>query len=229
MDCEEESQIIFDELNSLDDITSNNSTTLLIEDIVDLMAENNSRPEEVAQINEPKFLLRDVTVQMGIKNRMLLPEYYCKSEQFETTKNNSTNAISTIYILIFNTKTRYSGYQIIGWTDDGFQSSINFTFQRKQAIFVSQIEDDKCVLEIYQNSKLLKQFVGITPNEVWKLFGQLQKFRGTQLFGLKDHNIQTLIRQIHIPACQIKNWADIAIMTPIYNYYIKHHTLANIE
>ncbi|CAG8801301.1 17773_t:CDS:1, partial [Gigaspora rosea] len=41
-----ESQIIFDELNSLDDITSNNSTTLLIEDIVDLMAENNSRPEE---------------------------------------------------------------------------------------------------------------------------------------------------------------------------------------
>ncbi|CAG8712125.1 7371_t:CDS:2, partial [Gigaspora rosea] len=46
-----ESQLRFDELSSLDDITSDNSTTLLIEDIVDLTAENNSRPEEVAQVN----------------------------------------------------------------------------------------------------------------------------------------------------------------------------------
>ncbi|CAG8849134.1 40603_t:CDS:2, partial [Gigaspora margarita] len=114
-------------------------------------------------LKECNFIL---TVQTGTKNRILLPEYHCKSEQFETTKNNPTNAISTIYALIFNTKMRYSCYQVMGWTDDkweyartGFQSLINFTFQRRQAIFVSQIEDDKYILEIYQNSKLLKQFV----------------------------------------------------------------------
>ncbi|CAG8733340.1 19769_t:CDS:1, partial [Cetraspora pellucida] len=41
MDCEEENQIRFNETNLLDDITFNNSTTLLIEDIIDLTAENN--------------------------------------------------------------------------------------------------------------------------------------------------------------------------------------------
>ncbi|CAG8796138.1 24902_t:CDS:2 [Gigaspora margarita] len=50
MDYKEESQIRFDVPNSLDDITSDNSTTLLIEDIVDLMAKNNSRPVEVTQV-----------------------------------------------------------------------------------------------------------------------------------------------------------------------------------
>ncbi|RIB19271.1 hypothetical protein C2G38_2182365 [Gigaspora rosea] len=135
---------------------------------------------------------------------MLLPEYHCKSEQFETTKNNPTNAISTIYALIFNTKTHYSCYQVMGWTDDNILKIIN-----KGVLFFPRV----CLLEQHEifiyniDSKLLKQFVGTTPNEVWKLFGQLQKFRGTQLFGLEDHNIQTLIRQTRIP----------------------RHTLANIE
>ncbi|CAG8797706.1 1920_t:CDS:1, partial [Dentiscutata erythropus] len=44
------------ETNLLDDITSNNSTTLLIEDIIDLTAENNSRPVETARIISPADL-----------------------------------------------------------------------------------------------------------------------------------------------------------------------------
>ncbi|CAG8839454.1 35204_t:CDS:2 [Gigaspora margarita] len=63
-----------------------------------------------------------LTVQTATKNRMLLLEYYCKSEQFKTTKNNPTNAISTIYALIFNTKMHYSGYQVMDWTDNSVSS-----------------------------------------------------------------------------------------------------------
>ncbi|CAG8521404.1 3188_t:CDS:2, partial [Dentiscutata heterogama] len=124
-----------------------------------------------------------LTVQMGIKIRMLMPEYHYKSEQFKTTENNPTNAISTIYALIFNTKTCYFGYQA-------------FLHKKNRNILE---QDNKCILEIYQDSKLQKQFVGTNPNEVWKLSGQLQKFRGTQLFRLKNYNIQTLICQMHIP------------------------------
>ncbi|CAG8804519.1 18283_t:CDS:2 [Gigaspora margarita] len=34
-------------------------------------------------LNGYDFIL---TVQMGTKNKILLPEYHCKSEQFETTE-----------------------------------------------------------------------------------------------------------------------------------------------
>jgi len=238
-------------------------------------AENNitSFPIRVGQQTKVSLKGRDfiLTIKRGTRNRNLLPEYHCKSEQFEAVENNPTKAISTVYAQIFNTKTRYSGYIIMGWTDEtilatlkkevkffprvclvdqyevfvyavsvssqakwmyagtGFQSSINHIFQRKQAIFVSRIQDDKCILEIYQDSKLRKQFVGANPNEVWKLSGLMQKYSGTRLFGLEDHNIQELICQIRIPACQIQDWANETIMTPIYNYHVKQQTLANIK
>ena len=35
-----------------------------------------------------------------------------------------------------------------------------------QAIFVSEIKDDKCYIHIYQNFEFQKTFVGVTPDDV---------------------------------------------------------------
>jgi len=65
---------------------------------------------------------------------------------------------------------------------NGYKSSLINIFERKQAIFVSKIENKTCKIEIYQDSKLSKIFVGTTPEEVWKKSEFLQKYHGNELF-----------------------------------------------
>ncbi|CAB4437196.1 unnamed protein product [Rhizophagus irregularis] len=62
------------------------------------------------------------------------------------------------------------------------------------AIFVSEIEDNKCFVYIYQDFKIQKSFVRITPDDVWKNSGFIQKFSGKELFGLKDQVILQKLR-----------------------------------
>ena len=65
----------------------------------------------------------------------------------------------------------------------------------KQAIYVSKIEEDKCILEIYQDNQMKKKIEGETPIAVWKESEQMKKYNGNQLFGLENSLVQTLIRQ----------------------------------
>jgi hypothetical protein len=81
------------------------------------------------------------------------------------------------------------------YVGSGFQSSLLHTYERKQSIYVSRIEEKKCIVEIYQESTLIKQFIGTTPDEVWRKTGQLKKFTGTHLFGLDSPITKNLIQQ----------------------------------
>ncbi|CAB4382380.1 unnamed protein product [Rhizophagus irregularis] len=46
----------------------------------------------------------------------------------------------------------------------GYKSSFMYKFNsNKQAIYVSKIEEDKCILEIYQDNQMKKKFEGETP------------------------------------------------------------------
>ncbi|CAB4442456.1 unnamed protein product [Rhizophagus irregularis] len=115
-------------------------------------------------------------------------------------------------------KWRYAG--------SGFQSSLLHMYKRKQSIFVSQIEKKKCIVKIYRESALIKQFKGATPDEVWEKTGQLKKFTGTQLYGLDNPITKNLIQQ-HRTQCTLNDWNDEYILERLFDYHVKRRTLAN--
>ncbi|CAB4439189.1 unnamed protein product [Rhizophagus irregularis] len=145
-------------------------------------------------LNEHEFI---VTIVAGNKeNNNFLPGYLCQSENIVEIANDPTNAISEVYFKIFETKTRYSGVQIMGWNDEniikelckdvffvpclisleqikifvygvgyssrtdwfyagpGYKSSLLYKYGgNTMALFISKIEETKCILEIHQNQK----------------------------------------------------------------------------
>jgi len=78
--------------------------------------------------------------------------------------------------------------------DSGYKSSLVHKFDgNKQAIYVSQIEDNKCILEIYQDGQIKKKFEDELPIVIWKASEQLKKYNGNLLFGLENSLVQTFI------------------------------------
>ncbi|RGB40830.1 hypothetical protein C1646_752810 [Rhizophagus diaphanus] len=145
--------------------------------------------------------------------------YCCQSGLHVITEPSSTKAISTVYKNHFNTSTRYLGIGTSSrekWRYAGsdFQSSLLHMYERKQSIFVSRIEEKKCIVEIYQESALIKQFKSTTPDEVWEKTGQLKKFTGTQLYGLDNPITKNLIQQ-HRTQCTLNDWNDEYILERI--------------
>ncbi|CAB4394563.1 unnamed protein product [Rhizophagus irregularis] len=69
----------------------------------------------------------------------------------------------------------------------GYKSSLIYKFNgNKQAIYVSKIEEDKCILKIYQDNQMKKKFEGETPIAVWKKSELMKKYNGNLLFGLEN-------------------------------------------
>ncbi|CAB4393022.1 unnamed protein product [Rhizophagus irregularis] len=80
----------------------------------------------------------------------------------------------------------------------GYKSSFMYKFNsNKQAIYVSKIEKDKCILEIYQDNQMKKKFEGKTPIAVWEKSEQMKKYNGDQLFGLENSLLQILYPKNH--------------------------------
>jgi len=70
----------------------------------------------------------------------------------------------------------------------------------------------KCIIEIYQNSKLSKTFTGVTPDDVWQKTGILPKFRGQELFGLASEKTQEILHNHYIPKCFVHEWNNIELI-----------------
>jgi len=66
-----------------------------------------------------------------------------------------------------------------------YMSSFIHVYNKNQALFVSKIKDNRCVIEIYQEYQCVKIFEGHSPNEVWKISSILQKFDGIYSFWTK--------------------------------------------
>src|SRR5207248_611032 len=101
--------------------------------------------------------------------------------------------------------------------------------KRRAAIFVSEIEDDKCNVYIYQDFKIQKTFVGTTPYDVWKNSGYIQKFSGKELFGLEDQVTLQKLSKLRIPQCAPHEWSNFKLMNKLYEYHLQRRTFANIE
>ncbi|CAG8817873.1 5057_t:CDS:1, partial [Gigaspora margarita] len=72
-------------------------------------------------------------------------------------------------------------------------------YLKKQAIFVSTITNNACIVEIYQESQRQKKFIGTLPNDVWAQSGFIKEFNGICLFGLHNEIIQNFILANHVP------------------------------
>ncbi len=100
---------------------------------------------------------------------------------------------------------------------------------KRQAIFVSEIEDDKCYIHIYQNFEFQKTFVGVTPDDVWKKSGFIQKFSGMQLFRLEDQITQQKLYNYHVSQCFPYKWDNFGLMNSLYEYHLQRWTSANVK
>src|ERR1043165_3556116 len=104
----------------------------------------------------------------------------------------------------------------------GYKASLNNKYLDKPAIFVSTIENKNCILEIYQNHKVQKQFIADSPNEVWNLSNSIKQHKRIQLFGLENSFTQDLIQKNLKLTCSPKDWYIFSLLKPVYDYNLKH-------
>ncbi|RHZ88864.1 hypothetical protein Glove_21g402 [Diversispora epigaea] len=205
-------------------------------------------------LNEQVFY---ITIQ--IFNKDPIPKYLCQSGNFSTIETSATKAISKVYQNIFHNGTRYSDilssnninfcpftcklneYEIfiyrlgssahLDWNKagNGYKSFLIHIYMKCQAIFISEIEDDKCFVHIYQDFKLQKTFLENTLNDVWKNSNFIQKYLEKQLFGLENEITQQKLQEFHIPKCLSHEWKNFNLMKNLYQYHLQHRSLANIE
>ncbi|RHZ75937.1 hypothetical protein Glove_208g81 [Diversispora epigaea] len=104
----------------------------------------------------------------------------------------------------------------------GFISTFITRFRNAQHLFLLRIEDDHCFLEIYQDSKMIQQFIGLTPDDVWKKVGILKNFSGSYIFGITHESIQQLLNSENnkIVTCLPDEWHNYEKLTKVTSYII---------
>ncbi|CAB4392453.1 unnamed protein product [Rhizophagus irregularis] len=151
-----------------------------------------------------------ITIVIGNKNNVAVPGYLCQSPlvlgwQDEDIIHQLLKDVLFVPILILVDSLKIFVYGIgissqANWLNagPGYKSSFMYKFNsNKQAIYVSKIEEDKCILEIYQDNQMKKKFEGETPIAVWEKSEQMKKYNGDQLFGLENSLLQILYPKNH--------------------------------
>ena len=110
-----------------------------------------------------------------------------------------------------------------------YMSSFIHVYNKNQALFVSKIKDNQCMIEIYQEYQRVKIFEGRSANEVWKTSGILQKFDGITLSGLNNPITQKVLSEHHVPTCKPSDWTNYAIMEILFKYHLKRRTISDIR
>ena len=62
-------------------------------------------------------------------------------------------------------------------------------YKKRSTMFVSEINDDKCYVNVYQDFELQETFVGDTPDDVWKNLGYIQNIQNFQENNYLDWKI----------------------------------------
>ena len=112
---------------------------------------------------------------------------------------------------------------------NGYKSSIIFTYKKRSSMFVSEISNNKCYINIYQDFEIQKTFVGDTSDDVWKNSGYIQNYSGKQLFGLENQATLQILPKLHIPQCTPLEWRDFSLMKQLYEYHLQRRTPSNIK
>ncbi|RHZ49869.1 hypothetical protein Glove_510g27 [Diversispora epigaea] len=151
-------------------------------------------------LNSKDFI---ITVVKNNKNQQK-PGFRCTCENMSSEiESYPSTAINSCYKKVFDTKTEYSG--------------------------IAVMEDDHCFLEIYQDSKMIQQFIGLTPDDVWKKVGILKNFSGSYIFGITHESIQQLLNSENnkIVTCLPDEWHNYEKLTKVFDRHIKTRKLPN--
>jgi len=91
-----------------------------------------------------------------------------------------------------------------GWirADPGFISSFIHVFGKKRYVFVQKFCNTKSIIEVWYENQKISQYEDDMPLKVWQKTGTLAKYRGTQLFGLENQAIQTMLWQLQVLSCK---------------------------
>src|ERR1700722_1616454 len=118
------------------------------------------------QLNEVDFVL---TIRTGSGNTKLMPVYCCQSGIYVVAEPSSMKAISTVYKSRFNTLTRYSGYQAMGWNDENILEILKQDIQyipvtinvANRKIFICSIGSSLCKKWCYAGPGFQSSFLYI--------------------------------------------------------------------
>ncbi|RHZ78939.1 hypothetical protein Glove_153g64 [Diversispora epigaea] len=91
-----------------------------------------------------------------------------------------------------------------GWmgAGEGYIASFFYIFRKERCLFVQKFIKNNSIIEIWNGDVKILDFKSDSPENVWRKVGILEKFRGTQLFGLEHAYTQSIIQRLFIPKCQ---------------------------
>ncbi|CAG8806995.1 15938_t:CDS:2 [Gigaspora margarita] len=78
----------------------------------------------------------------------------------------------------------------------GFVSSFTTHYRGAQHLFVLKIKENQYNLEIYLELECTNQFIGQTPDDVWKEVGIHKKHTGSYIFEVTDELVREQIEML---------------------------------
>lgn len=113
----------------------------------------------------------------------------------------------------------------------GFKSSFicKIGSKKKSTLFVQYIKNNNSTVKIYQDNNLMSTHVGSDPNDVWEKIGYLKNYKGIDLFGINQPQVQSFIQTMHIPKCLPEEWNNVNKMEALWNYHLRKCTLASVQ
>ena len=118
-----------------------------------------------------------------------------------------------------------------GWMGSGKGYMVSFihVFKKEHCIFIQKFVKNKSIIEVQNNNIKISQYESNSLANVWQKVRILEKYQGTQLFGLKHTYTQSVLQRLYIPKCQPSQWDNKELMNNLYEYYLKRRTIIEVN
>lgn len=125
-------------------------------------------------------------------------------------------------IPIFIIRIGASDDEALNFAGSGYISSFSHKVNKEQCLIVQAINECNISIHIYRHGVLKEEYFGASPEEAWEKIDGCHNSDPMALFGLTDSTVKYAIKQqMQIPLCNVKQWADLNIMMPIFRKYLK--------
>jgi hypothetical protein len=125
-------------------------------------------------------------------------------------------------ISIFIINIEASDDETLNFAGPGYTSSFSYKFDGEQRLIVQAINECDVSIHSYRCGILKKEYFGASPEEVWEKMYIFRDKDPMALFGLTDSGvIHAIKQQMLVPLCNLKQWADLDVMMPIFRKYLK--------
>ncbi|CAG8782982.1 7343_t:CDS:2, partial [Cetraspora pellucida] len=111
------------------------------------------------------------------------PVFLCKCETYELTASSASAVVSNVYqkqlcedVKFYPTSCKVGTFTIFiynivsstkpdwNYSGNGYQSLLMHLLEKCSALFILKIENDKCIIEIYQDLQIKRTIISSTPD-----------------------------------------------------------------